>query len=501
MSLISSRLKMIKQQLHNKRLYDQKFGNPPSSDTTAPSAGDTTNTNTNTTDTTNTTATITQNTLNPTDIKPINAVNTGVPAQNEIDNEFLSIMDLYLQDANLVNALSIALTPEERQEFVLYYPTIYASKLAKLTNQKMSLDRFIALFKDMLKKSLTEKGIIPNLPAGAPPLLPTLTTPAPTPAPTPSPSPFPTPSKPSPTPAKPTSAFGQLEDTSLGDLTTVPYDQQIENLYDPVRKNAIEYLRRAIYKKFSQTQIDHFLNYYNDLPDDFVMTKKNKLQSSYKLALKLVSLLGTGESVSNMEVASFRGVLNNLKIDLPPESVVLPMGKPLWIADRQGMPPDEFKGYGIEGNKECKLKNYHHVIGKYYVDKKKLGTGILDIRYVKNRHVGTVKPQHISPEMNDIVQDMLNHKKIDKGKYNKLKNNTEKHLCRHLNEMFDLGEDLGDLDDENFNERFNIVIGEIRAGNTNTQLKHEARKYIMYAMKMNKIHRNVAYDLITELGL
>ena len=50
----------------------------------------------------------------------------------------------------------------------------------------------------------------------------------------------------------------------------------------------------------------------------------------------------------------------------------------------------EYKGYGIASGiasaSTPTLKAHHVVLGKYYVDRQKLGNGVLDIRYAKNKH-------------------------------------------------------------------------------------------------------------------
>jgi hypothetical protein len=167
------------------------------------------------------------------------------------------------------------------------------------------------------------------------------------------------------------------------------------------------------------------------------------------------------------------------------------MPKATWLNDRRDRAMrGEYQGFG--------LKSFHVPIGKYYIDKHKLGSGILEIRYAKNRHLTNIKPQMITNNMQKIVHDIIGKKTFDQTDYHKLEH-TEKNLARNLNQMFGCGVDVHS--DDSLDKEFQLCLGELDAGNDSHQLKQKARKYILHAMKTGKFPRNTAYDLICEYGL
>jgi len=162
-----------------------------------------------------------------------------------------------------------------------------------------------------------------------------------------------------------------------------------------------------------------------------------------------------------------------------------------WIQDRRNLAiKGEYQGFG--------LKPFHAKVGKYYVDQQKLGRGILEVRYAKNRHLTNIKPQMISNEMRKVVTDMVNKNSFDPTDYHKLQD-TEKHLARGLNQMFGCGVDVHS--DDSLDKELQICLGETEAGNNSHQLKQKARKLIMYAIKTGRFPRNVGMDLMYENGI
>lgn len=153
---------------------------------------------------------------------------------------------------------------------------------------------------------------------------------------------------------------------------------------------------------------------------------------------------------------------------------------------------DAFSGKGI------KHKPHMKIIGsKYYIDSRKVGKGILEVRYLKNRHLTNLKTQNISDDMKPIVSDIVEGKGIDKTLYNKL-SKKEKNLVGHLAKMSQNDEEF---DDDEFTKEFQIIVGQIEAGNNSEMLKQKLRSYIFYGVKIGKIPRQQAYDLMIEFGL
>jgi hypothetical protein len=55
--------------------------------------------------------------------------------------------------------------------------------------------------------------------------------------------------------------------------------------------------------------------------------------------------------------------------------------------------------------------------------------------------------------------------------------------------------------DEEFNEKFQILLGSYNAGNNSEILKNQLKQYIIYAMKINIIPRNTGNSMLVELSL
>ncbi len=51
---------------------------------------------------------------------------------------------------------------------------------------------------------------------------------------------------------------------------------------------------------------------------------------------------------------------------------------------------------------------------------------------------------------------------------------------------------------DDFNQKFKILLGEFRAGNDSKILRQELKKYILTGLQTNKLSRSVALDLMVE---
>ena len=135
---------------------------------------------------------------------------------------------------------------------------------------------------------------------------------------------------------------------------------------------------------------------------------------------------------------------------------------------------------------------------KYFINKKKLKDNILDIRYSKNRHLIPIKTQYISGNVKHFIETLLSKGKLDKGLYHKL-SNVEKNLVRSVQPYF--GSDTDFEDGDAFNTRFDVIRGELLAGNNSNALKQEARQYLLHALNTSRISRHFYINCLQELGL
>lgn len=155
-------------------------------------------------------------------------------------------------------------------------------------------------------------------------------------------------------------------------------------------------------------------------------------------------------------------------------------------------------GSGLGG---LKSSNEHKIMNKYYVDKYKLNKNILEIRYIKNRHLIPVKSSFISSLFKTMIEDVLNNVKPSFEKYKKL-SRIEQNLFKNLIPYLGLDfEDFEDDEDNSFSKRFEIIRGEILAGNTNLAIRKEARQYLIHLYQTGKLSRSNYLTICDDLDL
>lgn len=141
------------------------------------------------------------------------------------------------------------------------------------------------------------------------------------------------------------------------------------------------------------------------------------------------------------------------------------------------------------------------VNNKYYVNEDLLKNhGILEIRYVKNRHLAHVKPPMLSEKCKGCVTDMINGGKIKSDHFVSL-NQFEKDLLRKIDKLFNTNQDLNDDDEENFHKNFELLKGSYLAGNDSHMVKQQLRQYINHAYEIGKISRYNRDKILMELKL
>jgi hypothetical protein len=153
-----------------------------------------------------------------------------------------------------------------------------------------------------------------------------------------------------------------------------------------------------------------------------------------------------------------------------------------------------FRGRGIstEHNKK--------VFDKYYIDLKKLNQNVISLKYVKNSNVvQTYKPTIISGKVKHIIENIMNNNFIQ-SEYNLLPQN-DKRIIRNLNRYISFNLIGAEKDDDEFQTKFEILRGEIGAGNDSRIVRTEFRKFILTGIQEGKIARKEGIQLIQDLNL
>ena len=152
--------------------------------------------------------------------------------------------------------------------------------------------------------------------------------------------------------------------------------------------------------------------------------------------------------------------------------------------------PETKEGHGLKPSE----KQIHR---KYFIDTHKLNNNVLEVRYNKNRHLTNVKTQVIGNGVKSIIHNIINDNNMNQKDYHVL-TQQEKHLIRTILNMLDKSHLLSNAGKE-FNERFQILLGEYNAGNNSEILRNQIKQYILHAMKLNMISRQAGQQMIIEM--
>ena len=152
--------------------------------------------------------------------------------------------------------------------------------------------------------------------------------------------------------------------------------------------------------------------------------------------------------------------------------------------------PETKVGHGLKPSE----KQIHR---KYFIDTHKLNNNILEVRYNKNRHLTNIKTQVIGNGVKNIIHNIINDNNMNQKDYHVL-TQQEKHLIRTILNMLDKNHLVSNADEE-FNERFQILLSEYNAGNNSEILRNQIKQYILHAMKLNMIGRQAGQQMIIEM--
>jgi hypothetical protein len=141
--------------------------------------------------------------------------------------------------------------------------------------------------------------------------------------------------------------------------------------------------------------------------------------------------------------------------------------------------------------------------GKYIIHRHKLSSCILMIRHKRGGAITTIPTTKITTNLAHIFRDIVNHKRPT---YEQIGNLTkEEHFLLHniltkssLNDQLQVPSP-SKTQDEQENDRFNILKGEISAGNDNTQMIKEFKNLLLKFMHEGKIPRRQGQEILLDL--
>ena len=143
-------------------------------------------------------------------------------------------------------------------------------------------------------------------------------------------------------------------------------------------------------------------------------------------------------------------------------------------------------------------------LGKYVIHKHKLQDGILQIKTAKGGTVGHFPTEAISSELSRVLRKIVGGSMVDFDEINELKDGDKSYLNKivktaHLSDKIsvpkpDYGREKIELN------RFQILKGEIGAGNDNKEMVKEFKILLMKFVNQGRVPRRQAMEILTELA-
>jgi hypothetical protein len=159
-------------------------------------------------------------------------------------------------------------------------------------------------------------------------------------------------------------------------------------------------------------------------------------------------------------------------------------------------------GTGIRLEKEPSYKEF----GKYCIHMPQLlNKDVLNVKYHSLGGIPDFKPLAISENYKDLMVDLLTNNKLNHSLYKQLPLQEKKHF-----EKVSIGagifnklgiSKLHNDDDKKELERFELVRGEIEAGNDNPKLLKEMKHFVIKFLNDGKITKQTAFNLLLELSV
>lgn len=143
-------------------------------------------------------------------------------------------------------------------------------------------------------------------------------------------------------------------------------------------------------------------------------------------------------------------------------------------------------------------------LGKYVIHKHKLQDGILQIKTAKGGTVGHFPTEAISSELSRVLRKIVGGSMVDFDEINELKDGDKSYLNKivktaHLSDKIsvpkpDYGREKIELN------RFQILKGEIGAGNDNKEMIREFKVLLMKFVNQGRVPRRQAHEILVDLA-
>lgn len=157
-------------------------------------------------------------------------------------------------------------------------------------------------------------------------------------------------------------------------------------------------------------------------------------------------------------------------------------------------------GSGISPPTEEKYVEF----GKYVVNILKLKKNVLVIRYKSGNQIPNLPSQLINDELKLFMEDLLSEKRMNNDMYNKLSNMNKRFVDR-LSQQAGVEKILGikidDNERKNDIQRFEVLKGEVSAGNDSPELLRELKQHVLKFLADGTMPKQQGYSLLYELSV
>jgi len=154
------------------------------------------------------------------------------------------------------------------------------------------------------------------------------------------------------------------------------------------------------------------------------------------------------------------------------------------------------QGLGMKKPKKVNL-NHHIVNDKYYVDKNLLDNyNLYELRYLKNKHLKNKPITLTNKQMQDMVKKIIYSKEYEQNELNTLPKEDQYVIYKIMKDM-----DLEIPVDNKFNQEFNMLMGQIKSGNSNDIVKQKMKRALSIAYDLGKLNMNQINKIKLDLDL
>ena len=150
----------------------------------------------------------------------------------------------------------------------------------------------------------------------------------------------------------------------------------------------------------------------------------------------------------------------------------------------------------VSSGKKMYLNN-----GKFAINLEKLRRNILHVYYASSRaSIPQLKRESISNDVKNILLDIL-HGKWNEHLFNKLSSPDDQRLISTFVSVLKIPDiDMKEFD-KSFQDHFDVLKGELLAGNSNEKIKQEYKQYIVRGMSEGIIPRTQGLNMIFSMSL